>query len=372
MRAWIRIIAAVACLLCPAAASAQGSITGVVRDSSGGVLPGVTVEASSGALIEKTRAVVSDGTGQYRIVDLRPGIYSVTFALTGFTTVKREGIELTGAFTATVNADMRVGSVQETITVTGETPTVDVQATTREKVLDHDVIDAIPTGRLRTQLAILIPGVSNAGTVGFNGMTAQDVGGAGGDQQVTLSIHGSRGNDQRIAINGMNIGWSNTTLWSAYSPNVGATQEVAVDTAAASAEVQEGGVRMNLIPREGGNRFTGSLFAGFANDSMTANNLAPDLIARGLAVANRVKRVADVNPGFGGPILNDTVARSSTGTASTRSSRCGRVRVCCCKGARARGERPPTIVRLWRDSRSSLRRRPPRRRSRTATSTRPF
>src|SRR6476661_6238023 len=117
-------------VLAPSAAFAQqASITGVVRDSSGAVLPGVTVEASSPALIEKTRSVVTDGAGQYRIVDLRPGTYTVTFALAGFNTVRREGIELTGSFVATINADMRVGALEETITVTGESPTVDVKNT---------------------------------------------------------------------------------------------------------------------------------------------------------------------------------------------------------------------------------------------------
>src|SRR5713101_4672716 len=112
-------------LLLPVAAHAQAAITGVAKDVSGGVLPGVTVEAASPVLIEKVRAAVTDGTGQYRIVDLRPGTYTVTFTLTGFSTVKREDIELTGAFTATVNADLKVGTVQETITVSGETPIVD-------------------------------------------------------------------------------------------------------------------------------------------------------------------------------------------------------------------------------------------------------
>src|SRR2546430_12393887 len=110
----------------PASAYAQGTITGTVKDTSGAVLPGVTVEAASPVLIEKVRAAVTDGTRQYRIVDLRPGTYTVTFTLTGVSTVKREDIELTGAFTATVNADLKVGTVQETITVTGETPIVDV------------------------------------------------------------------------------------------------------------------------------------------------------------------------------------------------------------------------------------------------------
>src|SRR6266850_7074939 len=105
--------------LLPAAAYAQGSITGVVRDASGGVLPGATVEAASPALIEKLRSVVTDATGQYRIENLRPGTYTVTVTLPGFSTVKREGIELTGTFTASVNAEMRVGALEETITVSG-------------------------------------------------------------------------------------------------------------------------------------------------------------------------------------------------------------------------------------------------------------
>src|SRR5712691_7157684 len=114
-------------LLLPVAAYAQAAITGVAKDASGAVLPGVTVEAASPVLIEKVRSAVTDGTGQYRIVNLLPGTYSVTFSLPGFSTVKREGIELSGTFVATVNGDLKVGALEETITVTGETPVVDVQ-----------------------------------------------------------------------------------------------------------------------------------------------------------------------------------------------------------------------------------------------------
>src|SRR5262245_27915304 len=122
--------------LASSTASAQeASITGTVRDSSGALLPGVTVEASSPALIERTRSAVTDGSGQYRIVGLRPGTYVVTFTLTGFTVVKRDGVELTGSFTATVNAELAVGAVAEAITVTGESPIVDVQSVRRERVL---------------------------------------------------------------------------------------------------------------------------------------------------------------------------------------------------------------------------------------------
>src|SRR6202162_3607841 len=129
MRTLLRVLFAVTALfLVPASLWAQAAITGVVKDASGGVLPGVTVEAASPVLIEKVRSVVSDGSGQYRIVDLRPGTYSVTFSLPGFSTVKRGGIELSGSFVATVNGDLKVGALEETITVTGENPIVDVQS----------------------------------------------------------------------------------------------------------------------------------------------------------------------------------------------------------------------------------------------------
>ena len=146
-------------ILAPTAVHAQASITGLVKDTSGAVLPGVTVEASSPVLIEKSRAAVTDGTGQYRIVDLRPGIYAVTFTLTGFSIVKREGIELTGSFTATVNADMKIGVVAETITVTGESPVVDTQSVRRQTTIDSDTLTSIPTARSWAATAVLIPAI---------------------------------------------------------------------------------------------------------------------------------------------------------------------------------------------------------------------
>src|SRR5579871_5037866 len=162
MRGVVRLLVFVAlAALLPSMAAAQGvlaSITGVVKDTSGAVLPGVTVEVASPVLIEKTRTAVTDGSGQYRIVDLRAGTYSVTFTLTGFSTVKRDGIELSGSFVATVNADMKVGAVEETITVSGETPIVDIQSTARQQVLNKDTIEAVPTGRTYSALAVLLPG----------------------------------------------------------------------------------------------------------------------------------------------------------------------------------------------------------------------
>src|SRR5207244_11801551 len=153
-------------LLLPAAAFAQAAITGVVKDASGGVLPVVTVEAASPALIEKVRSVVTDDTGQYRIVDLRPGTYSVTFTLPGFSTVKREGIEITGTFVATVNGDLKVGALEETITVTGETPVVDVQSVRVQQTLSKDILAAIPSSRSGGGIQSLIPGMRDNGDSG--------------------------------------------------------------------------------------------------------------------------------------------------------------------------------------------------------------
>ena len=157
-----RMIVGVAWLaLWPVIASAQTStIAGTVKDSSGALLPGVTVEVSSPALIEKVRTATTDGSGQYRITALRPGTYRVTFTLPGFSTAKHEGIELTSDFTAQVSADLKVGAVGETITVTGESPVVDTQNITARTVMTREVLDSIPTGRNIQAVGILIPGTA--------------------------------------------------------------------------------------------------------------------------------------------------------------------------------------------------------------------
>src|SRR6476661_3228305 len=173
-------------LALPAAVYAQAAITGVAKDASGGVLPGVTVEAASPVLIEKVRSVVTDGTGQYRIVNLLPGTYSVTFTLPGFSTVKREGIELTGSFVATVNGDLKVGALEETITVTGETPIVDVQSAKVQQTVSKDILAAIPSSRNAGGIQALIPGMSSTSDSGGINGTA---GGSAG------TIHGGKGND---------------------------------------------------------------------------------------------------------------------------------------------------------------------------------
>jgi hypothetical protein len=304
MRGWQGIFVCVALALLPAAASAQGaSIAGVVKDSSGGVLPGVTVEAGSPALIEKVRSVVTDGNGQYKIVDLRPGTYSVTFTLTGFAIVKREGIELTGSFAATVNADLRVGSVAETITVTGNSPIVDVQDTQQQRVISKDVVDAIPAGRSYWNLGVLIPGLTVSGT--FTGVM-MDVGGTNNLANNTMSIHDSRAGDSRIMVDGVEIrNFSLAGQYNNLSPDMGSSQEVTVDYSAGSAELLTAGLRVNYIPREGGNTFNGSLFGTGATSGFAASNYTAALKAQGLTAPNSLYRMYDIDPGGGGPLVRD-------------------------------------------------------------------
>jgi hypothetical protein len=155
----VAFVSLVFCFL-PTAVSAQSQITGVVTDSSGAVLPGVTVEAASPALIEKVRTAVTDGEGRYVIVNLRPGTYGGTFTLAGFSPFVRDGMALLADFTATVNAELRVGSLQETVTVSGESPTVDVQSVQRTTVMDRELLDAVPTGRTFFAAVALVSGVT--------------------------------------------------------------------------------------------------------------------------------------------------------------------------------------------------------------------
>jgi hypothetical protein len=313
MHRLVKSVVLVACVvLLPSAVYAQASIAGVVRDASGGVLPGVTVEASSPALIEKVRTVVTDGSGQYRIVDLRPGAYGVTFTLPGFATVKRDGVELSGSLTATINADMRVGGLEETITVTGAAPVVDVQGVQQQRVLDKELIDTLPTGRTTTNVAVLIPGITLSTTFSGEG---QDVGGNTGDVMQTLSIHGSRGGDMRRMVDGMSMQSQGTSV-SAFSPNGGMVQEVVVDLAAGSAEQSAGGVRMNIVPRDGGNNFSGSFFAAGTNENLQSANIDQDLRDRRIVSASAVKSNWEVNPAFGGPLMRDKVWFFTSGRVS--------------------------------------------------------
>src|SRR5512138_1640494 len=299
MRRLVRIgfVVAIAVML-PTIAFAQATITGIVKDTSGAVLPGVTVEAASPALIEKVRTVVTDGSGQYRIISLPPGTYSVTFTLTGFSNVKRDGLEVSIGVTAQANADMKVGAVAETITVTGETPVVDVQSATQIRTVTALTFKELPSGGSWIQMAALTPAVRASNV---------DVGGVLGDQTgAEVSAHGSRNGDGVSMIDGMRIGnmylSSNLTNMS-LSPLL--FDEVNVQLSGQIAETGTNGVIMNAIPRSGGNRFGGTFLANGSGPGLQSSNLTANLQSRSVTGSSTLKKLYDINGSIGGPIKKD-------------------------------------------------------------------
>jgi carboxypeptidase family protein len=296
---WIRSLfcAAWVTLALSSAAYAQSAIAGVVRDSSGAVLPGVTVEAASPALIEGSRTVVTDNAGSYRIENLRPGEYLVTFSLTGFRVVRREGINLPTSFTAQVNADLSLGQLQESVTVSGESPLVDVRGSVSQSVMSREKLDTIPTGKDPFAVGQLIAGVTTS---------TPDVGGTQVMQQPTLQVHGSSNNDNVFMVDSVQIqhigfGGNQTGFYF----NDGLMEEISYQTSALPAEAPVGGVQINMIPHDGGNAVHGTIFSTAAGESMQANNLSQDLIDLGFQKQNRVQSVYDVNGTLGGPVRHD-------------------------------------------------------------------
>ena len=297
-------LVAVACVMtwsATAVAQQAAGIAGIVRDTSGAVVPGVSVEAASPALIEKVRTAVSDSEGRYNIVDLRPGTYSVTFTLSGFNTFKREGVELTTGFTATVNAELPVGALEETVTVTGATPLVDVQNVRQQTVVSNELVNALPTATMAiSNLAALTPG--------FTSTNASNVGGAtgsyGSSSIVSAMFHGKVGGE--TLYDGMSINNMARPGATAIIVNPATLEEWTVETGGGLAESSAAtSVVVNAIPKEGGNRFSGSISGLFANDSLQSNNLTDQLRARGLTAVNKVHYIYNTDGAFGGPIRRD-------------------------------------------------------------------
>ncbi|HVZ20102.1 MAG TPA: carboxypeptidase regulatory-like domain-containing protein [Vicinamibacterales bacterium] len=291
----MRLAVALLFALIPASAFAQSSLAGAVKDTSGAVLPGVTVEASSPALIEKVRSVITDATGQYKIVDLRPGTYTVTFSLTGFSTVKREGIELMGGGTVTVNADMKVGAVEETITVTGETPIVDVQNAARQQILAGDLVAKTPAAKSWNGIMLLMPGVT-----GDNNAVQLTPG------MVLFGIHGGPATEGRLQVDGMNVGASRGGGGvSGYSVDTANVQEVTFQTSGGLGEAETGGPYMNIVPKTGGNTFKGSTSFQASGSGLQSSNYTDALKAAGLKVPSTLLSLWDVDAALGGPIKKD-------------------------------------------------------------------
>jgi Carboxypeptidase regulatory-like domain len=295
-RGSLLFVALAALLVLPAVAHAQSAMTGTVKDASGAVLPGVTVEASSDALIEKSKVGVTDGEGRYLITDLRPGSYVVTFSLTGFSTIRREGITLPSEFTMTLNADLRIGALEESITVTGDAPVVDVTTAVHTSVLNREAIDAIPTGRTIQGMGQLIVGIN---------LSLPDTGGARSMQQTYMSTHGMSAANNTVLVDGMMVnGLQGDGAIQSYF-NDAMNQEVSYQTAGIGAETQAGGVRLNMIPREGGNRFSGDFKAAYRPGDWQGSNLTQRHLDKGLTAGNATDRIIDYTFAQGGPVIRD-------------------------------------------------------------------
>ena len=293
------LIATVGVLLVPGFAHAQTSLSGIVSDSSGAVLPGVTVEASSPVLIEKVRAAVTDGSGQYRIIDLRPGAYRLTFSLPGFTTVIREDVAVSGVGTISINAEMRVSAVEETITVTGETPVVDVQSTRRQSVIDSETVAAIPVARGYGNLLATVPGIQLNTTTSQTGIASS-----------FFTSNGGNSNEGRIQIAGMNVGSAfNGGGVAAFSYPVAESQEIQVTVSGGLGEADTGGPAMNIIPREGGNSYRGTVFVSQAGEWSQGDNLTDELRSPPINITQPAGLVRNWDQSFslGGPVLRDRI-----------------------------------------------------------------
>jgi hypothetical protein len=302
MRTALKCLTLVCVLLLPATALAQASLTGTVRDGSGGVLPGVTVEASSPALIEKTRTAISDSTGQYRIVDLRPGTYSLTFTLPGFSTVKRDNIELTGSQTLTIPVEMRVGGIEETITVTGESPIVDVQNARREVVLSSETIESIPATRAAGALLNATPGVF----VGDAALSVSPAMTSFNARSSTINSNTVAG-EGRYAINGFPLTAARSGGFSSYVYDTINADEIAITVGGGLGESDIGGPLFNIIPRSGANTFSGTGFFNNSGKWSSGNNLTSEIQALNPNLRENpgVINAYDWSVSFGGPIKRD-------------------------------------------------------------------
>ena len=306
---WLVLLAMSAALVLPGTALAQTSgISGEVLDETGGVLPGVVIEATSPALLAEVRTVVTDGQGRYSVVSLPSGVYLVTYTLPGFSTVRREGVELVAGFTANIDTQMVVGGVEETITVTGATPTVDVQNVRTQNVLDDDTLNLLPNAQTVSSFAALTLGARLTGNASTGG--GVDVGGSGGEMG-TAQIHNNRADDMKISQDGLSTNNSMRVnggiLHMGQHYNMEAVAEVTISHNGMSADTETAGLQMNYIPKEGGNVFSASARASHTTEDWNNDNLTPELEARGASSPPKIRNIYDYGGGVGGPIKRDRV-----------------------------------------------------------------
>jgi hypothetical protein len=288
-------------VLLPGIVFAQATIAGVVRDASAAVLPGVTVEAASSVLIEKSRTVISDGTGQYRLTDLPPGSYVLTFTLQGFTTVRREGLEVSGSGVIPVNAELRVGTIQETVTVTGESPIVDTQSVRREVVLNNETLNTLPATRGYGSALATVPSLNIGGVAGAGASTAPTT-----PSMMFFTAHGGASGEGRLLTNGMVVaapfgggGVSDVTY------DIANADEMQVLISGGLGEAETGGPSINIIPKSGGNQFHGLGFYSQSGDWATSNNVDDQLRAYGITQPPTLRTNWDTSASLGGPIVRD-------------------------------------------------------------------
>ncbi|HKE87790.1 MAG TPA: TonB-dependent receptor [Vicinamibacterales bacterium] len=303
----IRIVLSAAVLLhlTTTVALAQATIAGIVKDSSGAVLPGVTVEATSPSLTEKVRTVLTDSTGQYRIITLPPGSYTVTFSLTGFSAVKRDNVTVSGGGVIPINAELRVGSLQETITVSGASPVVDTQTTRKETVVNAETINALPITRNYGGVLYATPGLQVQPGVNNNALMPG---------MSLFSAHGGISTEGRVFVDGVSVngpfGQNSVTQ---FAFDVSNAQEMQVLVGGGLGESETGGPIANIIPRSGGNAFNGNFFMSGTSSNLQGNNVTDTLRGQGIANPPTVRKNWD-----GSAAVGDRFSAIDSG--STRTS----------------------------------------------------
>jgi hypothetical protein len=298
VRSLVRVLVVLAVLMAlPGVAWAQATIAGVVRDTSGAILPGVTVEASSPALTEKVRTVVTDASGQYRITTLPPGTYDVKFSLTGFSVVQRDDVTVSGSGVIPINAELRVGALEETITVSGVSPLVDTQTTRRETVINAETINALPITRNYGGVLYATPGLTVQPGVNANALQPS---------MSLFSAHGGQSTEGRVFVDGVSVnGPFGANSVTQFAFDVGNAQEMQVMVGGGLGESETGGPVANIIPKSGGNTFAGNVFMSGTGSKLQANNVTDELRAVGIANPPTVRKNWDTSGAIGGPVLRD-------------------------------------------------------------------
>ena len=285
-------------LTSPPAWAQTSGLAGTVTDNTGGVLPGVAVIAASPALIGQTREAVTDGQGRYQLTVLQNGIYSVTFTLPGFSILVRDEIDLPVGFTAQIDAELNVGTVEETVTVSGESPVVDIQNVRQQTIMSREMLDTLPTAKTIGGFMTL--------TLGVSGLShpVQDVGGSAGETFFGFGVHGSNTSDTRTLIEGINMNNSTTSARRNQVNQVG-TEETSLETRGIDATQPLGGVTINVVPKDGGNIFSFNFTGAWSHPGLQGSNLDAALEARGLDNVGGIKKIYDNGFGLGGPLVRD-------------------------------------------------------------------